>query len=565
MVKDPTPHQDPAFLRGILNDTGKLARDLLGYNYDEIAGGHRVNVGTGGIVPFGKTQEIVELMDDDSLQFKLVMAPRDARKSTLAQCFAIRRILKNPNIRIFYAGRTDDIVRNKSIAVRKQMLRPEIEAIWGPQQGDKWDEVEWTVAGRSNHGLQNATFTAFSQDSIPTGGRCDVLLLDDFIDHTNVTTAEQNRKSKEKWGLLQPFIASGCEVIVLCTLWADDDLNSSLRSNKLFAPPTGGQIVCGAGVRVVRDGGGGLDLEVLDGGLTFPHMTLDYLRKKLHAMALDGDYRSFVRQYLNESPDIDGIGFRRQDFQAIKWGSDMEQLSGYLLTDTAIGKKDSACYNVLAYVGIDPNEHFYLLDLKVGRWEPSEFKDEFFDMLERWQPKVNHCGEVWEQVALATAYRDSIEHDSRARKTKLHTLEIPRPSTSHKADRIKRLQPVMRGRRFFVVKDTMPKSFQDNGNEKVLFDEVGFYDATRTVFAPGGELVEQFVKESAKKDIPDALAMVLEWNKKTQRRYCNYKAWKPKTKGRSLTDQRDSAYHADRYGAALSGDWWERTLRESGI
>lgn len=563
-MKDPEPTKDPAFIRGILSDTGKLARDLLGYNYDEVAGGRRINVGTGGIVAYGMTQKVIDLIDDDKKLFKLVLTPRDSRKSTKAQAFSIRRILQNPNIRIFYVGRTDDIVRNKSIAIRRQITRPEVEAIFGPQQGDKWDEMEWTVAGRTNRGLQNATFTAFSQDSIPTGGRCDLLILDDFIDHTNVTTPEQNKKSKEKWALLQPFIASGCEVLVLGTHWADDDLYSSLQANPLFAPPVGDQIICGAGVRVKRNAKGGLELELAEGGLTFPHLTLDFLRKKLHAMSLDGDERHFIRQYLNESPDIDGIGFRRQDFQTVKWGKDMEQLSGYLLTDTAIGKKDSSCYNVLAYIGLDQNEHFYLLDLRIGHWEPSEFKDEFFDMLELWQPKVNHCGEAWEEVALATAYRDAIEHDSRARRTKLHVIEMPRPSSSHKADRIKRLQPVMRGRRFFVV-DTLPRTFMDNGHEKVLWDPVGFYDATREQFAPGGEMVEEFVKESAKKDIPDTLAMVLEWSKKTQRRYCNYKSWRPRKPTPSLTEQRAADYHAQTYGQAQSGDWWEKTLRDTGF
>ena len=419
----PIRPDDKEHIARALGDTGVFARDLLGYNYDEVAGGQRINVGTGGIRDSGKTREIIQLLDDAGIRYKLVMVPRDCRKSTMAQALCLRRISENPNIRIFYVGRTDDIVRGKSLAIRAQLLRPEIETLFGPQQGDKWEEMEWTVAGRNMPGLMNATFTAFSQDSLPTGGRCDLLILDDFIDHTNVATPEQNKKSKERWKLLVPFISSGSEVIIFCTLWADDDLNSELRANRLFQPPTGGQVVCGAGVRVVHDGLGGLDLEITEGGLTFPHLTLEYLREKLHLMALAGDYRQFVRQYLNETASLGGTGFYRQDFQPLKWENDMESLSGYLLTDTAIGKSDDSCFSVLAYVGLDQADHIYLLDLEIGHWDPTMFRNKFFDMLEAWKGKVNHCGECWEKVQLATAYRDAIEQDSRARKLKLHTID----------------------------------------------------------------------------------------------------------------------------------------------
>lgn len=546
----------------MLRDTGYLARNLLGYNYDEIQGGKRINIGTGGIREYGKTQEIIELLDDTKRRYKLVMVPRDGRKSTMAQALCVRRILHNPDIRIFYCGRTDDIVRNKSIAIRNQMLRPEVAELFGQQQGPKWEETEWTVAGRRNQGLQNATFTAFSQDSIPTGGRCDLLVLDDFIDHTNVATPEQNRKSKERWQLLVPFISNGAEAVVMCTLWADDDLNSSLRANKLFAPPTGGQIVCGAGVKVVKTESGGLDLEIAEGGLTFPHLTLEYLREKLHAMTMDGDPRHFIRQYLNETPNIGGSGFQRQDFRSIAWDDDMRALSGYMLTDTAIGKKDSSCYSVIAYVGIDQADNIYLLDLRVGQWEPTEFRDTFFDVLDEWKHKVNHCGECWENVALATAYRDTIEHDSRARRLKLHTIEMPRPPQSHKADRIKRLYTPMREHRFFVV-DTCSRSFSDMGGEKELWNPIGFWDATREVFAPSGELVDEFIRDSSRKDIPDTIAMILEWdkNRRGARRYCTYRPWRPPERNTSLTDERAARYHLETYGSDAGQDWWDRTLR----
>ena len=272
------------FLHRALSDTGFLARDVLGYNYDEDAAtGKRINVGKGGIVDSGKTKEIIELLDSDT-QFVLIKAPRESRKSTILQCFVIRQILRNPNVRICYIGRTDDVTKGKAIAIRAQLERIDrddgLAKLFGKQIGEKWEETEFTVAGRTHVGLQNATFTAFSMDSFPTGGRFDFVILDDFIDHTNVNTPEQNRKSKEKWGLLQPFMANGGRIVVVGTTWADDDLYAHMESSPLFQPPHGGCVVCGAGVRVVTSDTGKLDLEVLDTGITFPHLTRDYLLKR---------------------------------------------------------------------------------------------------------------------------------------------------------------------------------------------------------------------------------------------------------------------------------------------
>ena len=106
------------FRQWVLSDTGVLCRELLGMNYDEDEGGRHVNVGKGGIVDHGKTQEIISLLDDRSKQFKLVKAPRESRKSSILQGFVVRQILLNPNTRICYIGRTDDITRGKALAIR---------------------------------------------------------------------------------------------------------------------------------------------------------------------------------------------------------------------------------------------------------------------------------------------------------------------------------------------------------------------------------------------------------------------------------------------------------------
>lgn len=555
------------FIKRCLSDTGYLCRELLGYNYDEDAGGQKVNVGKGGIVDYGKHQEAIELLDDPEISHKLIIMPRESRKSTILQGFCIRHVLLNPDIRIAYVARTDDMMAQKVLAIRNQLEREEITALFGPQRGDKWEESVFTVKGRKDVGLQNATVTGFSMDSMPHGGRFNIILLDDFIDETNVTTPEQNKKSKDKWMNLQPLLARGGILVYVGTTWADDDLGNDLQASPLFAPPKGGQIVCGAGVRVIHDSNGKLDLEVVETGLNFQHLTIEYLRQKLHGMSLRGQYDIFVRQYLNEATSRSSSMFQRRYFKSVQWGEDMRELSGYLLTDTAISDKEESCYSVVAYVGIDAGDNLYLLDLRIGHWDPTEFVNNFFACLEEWQQRTNHCGECWEDVALASAYRDSIENDARARRTRLRTIEQRRPPSSQKRGRIMRLQPVMANGRFWVV-DTVPRTFVDVDGEKELWNPKGFFNARVKAYEPSGELIDEFLRPTAKKDIPDTLAMVLEHEKtKTghHKRMCFYKPWRPKDGARSLTQRRQDAYHRAEYQQEPRGDWWEDTLNRHGI
>ena len=554
-------------MQRLLSDTGFLARELLGYNYDEDEGGRKLNVGLGGIVESGKTEEAVRLLDDTSLHNKMLVMPRESRKSTLLIAWCVRLILFSPDIRIFYVTRTDALALEKAIAVRDQLQRHEITALFGPQQGERWGTTEFTVATRTMHGLQNATFTAFSQESMRPGGRCNLLLVDDFIDHTNVTNQDQNRKSKELFASLLPLVAKGGSIGYVATIWDDNDLTNDLQNNRLFRPPLGGQIVCGAGVRIVTTQDGSIDLEPLPTGLTFPHLTLDHLRQKLWGMTMEGKYDHFCRQYLNQTTVTGQGSFQRKFFKPLLWGDDLKQLSTYLLTDTATGQTVGSCYSVLAYVGLDAQDNVYLLDLDVGHWDETEFCDRFFAMLEEWQTKCNHCGEAWEGVALATVFRHQIERDSRARKLRLRTIEMARPPQSQKDARIQRMQPVLKQGHFYVVA-TVPKTFVDLDGPKSLWDPVGHYDATTKAMLPSGELVDEFVKGTGKRDIADTLAMILESEKTRKggsRRLCVYKPYRPRESPKSLTQERTEQYRADHYESANSADWWERTLHEQGL
>lgn len=554
----------------ILTDTGYCCRNLLGWNYDEGKDGEKFNVGTGGVRDYGSHQAMVDVLDDPNTNYKLIEAPRGSYKSTILQGFIVRHILLNPDVRIIYVSAKESICNEKALAVRSALESENVLRLFGNQVGDPWEATRFTVASRVQKNLQTPTFLAFSMESMVTGGRGNIVILDDPIDQENCTNAEMLEKSKRNYALIQPFIAAGGILVVVGTRYAEDDLLNDLEASQQFQPPHGRSLILGAGVRVVKDPQtNAVDLVEEPTGLTFPHMTMDFLKQKLIGMTRKGNYREFCCQYLNYVPSGSESTFTRQMFQTIKWDTDMTALSGYLLTDTAVSLKDAGCYSVIAYVGLDAADNIYLLDLRVGHWEQREFIVQFFAVLEEWSQKANHLGEAWEDVALATSFEYSVRDYAQRKKVKLNPLRMKRKSTESKLMRIKQLHTPFHDRQFWVV-NTVPRMFDDVDGQRVLFDPEGHFDARTKVKSPGGELVDEFIRLGAagvKTDIADTIAMIFEHEKNNgrYRRYCSFKPAKKKALPTSLTEDRIAGYRAAHYPAnATSGDWWERTLNNIG-
>lgn len=564
---DPDAQTALQFRQRVLSDTGFCARNLLGWNYDEDSDHRKTNVGQGGVRAYGSHQKIVELLDNRDIRFKFVQAPRGSYKSTILQAYIVRQILLNPDVRIMYASATNALVVDKASAIRRALESPEVTRWFGPQRGEPWEETRFTVAGRLQATLQSPTFSGFSMESMPPGGRANIVICDDLINQEWCTTTEMVEKSKRQWALIQPFVAKGGILIVVGTRYGADDLYNELEISPMFQAPMGGTIILGAGVSVQKnEDTGSLSLVEDAGGLTFPHMTLDFLKEKFAGMVRGGKYFEFSCQYLNVVPAGTGSMFHRWMFQPIPYKQDMAGLSGYLLTDTAVSKRDEGCYSVLAYVGLDATDNIYLLDLRVGHWDQKTFCDQFFDLLEEWSGKVNHLGEVWEDVALASAFEFSIREYARQKKVRLAPIRTKRLAADSKPMRIQRLHAPMHDRKFYVC-NTVPKYFDDLDGKRLLWDPEGYLDARTKIRSPDGELVQEFVRFRApgvKNDVADTIAMVLEYEKANGklRRYCAFKPARRTAQQQSLTAQRKSDYHQANYSAQTDSDWWSKTMRD---
>ena len=167
----------------------------------------------------------------------LILVPRKHRKSMLLNiAFCTWLILRDPNIRILIISALDAQAK-RFLKVIKRMFQynegikryfPEFHVSPNTQFGTSY---EFTHPLRTDHNLIDPTVRASYLGAPLAGSRCDVLISDDPIEKSHVTTPDQADKAVANFNDLIPLIddTPGYDIsIVLGTRWAFNDLFAAL-------------------------------------------------------------------------------------------------------------------------------------------------------------------------------------------------------------------------------------------------------------------------------------------------------------------------------------------------
>lgn len=499
-----------------MTDTGFVARELLGFNYDiDWKTGRRVNEGKGGVRDGEPYSLMTGIMQDPTKRLVEVLAPRGGLKSSCLLADCVRDKIDNPDGATLMMSGTDPQVRTKSRAIRKvfetNALLAQLFEV-DDMRGTPWTVDEWTLAIRKDHSITDPSFKSGSLMRIPTGGHYNRIYLDDLIDWRNCRTPEQLELARKLMHLIMPLRVPGAKIIVTGTRYNPADIYSYIDQM-----PGWEKLILGCGFECEEGADG---LWRLRGTPKFPHLTKEYLEEQLRTM----NFEEFCSQYLNRH--VSGVmqAFKREWFKTLEWDESMRGLTTWIVLDSATSTKKGACLSVAFVIGLDAARNIYLLDGFVGRVEPGQFVDELFSMHVRWQSRTNLTGWTVEQVTMAQVLQSWLTAESRRRGIRLNIREIPRSGGERsKDDRIRRLQPKMRAGEFYVV-STFPTTFRDGTKVKCLWDPTAFLDTNTQKRLPGGELVEQFAQfpDYPLKDIADALADI-EYVYKNGEQACYYR------------------------------------------
>ena len=110
-------------------------------------------------------------------------------------------------------------------------------------------------------------------------------------------------------------------------------------------------------------------------------------------------------------------------------------LAVYMTVDPAISQKETADYSVVTVAGVNSSNHWFVLDVLYGRWDPSELIDTIFWAASKYRPIKVGIEKV--------AYQAAIEHFVRKEMPRRNIFfEVePLKAKMKKAQRMQLLQP----------------------------------------------------------------------------------------------------------------------------
>jgi len=326
-----------------------------------------------GDFPFPKIVEDREKITQPNYNKVLLELPRSSFKSTLFTiAFSIWLIIRNQEIKIGLGSWKHDIAKGFLTEIKTHLeendrlkkLYPEIFFDDPKKESPKWTDEMIRVLRMSKY--KEHTIETFGIEKQPTSRHYDVIILDDVVNETNVTSADIIQKTKDKFRLLTSLlVAPSNPIYVIGTRYHFNDLYGDLEANPewlVYKRPA-----------------------IINGEALFPEkLNLDELEK---VKATQGLY-IFSCQYLLTPMSPEDRTLNPSLLKTYTPDNLPEELHIYGGMDIAFSLSKRSDRSVIIVLGYDPVEtNIYLLDGVVFRGETSDILDRIVEFGRKWQFK----------------------------------------------------------------------------------------------------------------------------------------------------------------------------------
>lgn len=278
-----------------------------------------------------------------SLKRICILGPRDHLKSFFcAICYPLQVMWRESNITIRLVSSTDKLAVEKLDWIKKIIeMVPEFRYM--KDTAAQWDRHQITLANGSS-------MLVHGYEAKARGGHPNILMFDDPIDTQVVYSEVQNQRSIERfYAEYYPMAERDTQILMIGTVQREGDLYGSL-SPETWTLKTYSAI---------------LDQEKK---LTLcPELwDWDNLEKRRQEIVYKYGDRFWRKEYLNDPKALVGQIFREEWFRYFQ--DTPVGLTTYVGMDPSVGQTVGSDYTAIAAVGINSQNHFYILDMERGRW-----------------------------------------------------------------------------------------------------------------------------------------------------------------------------------------------------
>ncbi len=399
-------------------------------------------------------REIYDLLIDDSVKRRAIIAPRSHSKSTLCSfVYPMWQICFNdpddPKF-IVLISESQDQAANFIATIQAHLednprLRALItEDLYGVPSlvGDRWTQTDFIT--RNSVRIKALGSGQKIRGINYLGKRPTVIILDDFESETNTGTAELRYKNSD-WvsGAVEPSLDDDGTLTIVGTVVHQKTYLTATRKDSRFRSL----------FYVAEADGKPLWPE------RFPVERLEEMKNSLRA---EGKMHVYYREFMNDPINREEQAFREEDFQY--WDGDIflqdgqpvirikqpdhsyieKPVNTYVGVDLAISSRGD--YNVILLQGIDSFGNVYIHDYYRGRGSPSEIIDEIFKFKKAYAPSL--------VVVETTAYQQALAHfllQEMSRRGDFFAIQEVKPRDA-KDIRLMALQPMFTAKRIYHKK-----------------------------------------------------------------------------------------------------------------
>jgi len=389
----------------------------------------------------------------DAKDNQLVLLPRDHQKSAMIAYRVAHHITKHPEATVLYVSATANLAEKQLKAV-KDILLSDIYRFYWPEmvnelegKRERWaaDEISVDHPKRKAEGIRDATIKAAGITANVTGLHCSVAVLDDVVVPDNAYTQIGRDQVRAFYSQLSSIESTGAKEWAVGTRYHPGDLYKDMMemSESYYDDVTDEEIeneVYETFERVVETNGEFLwPKQRRTDGKTFGFDQKELARKKAKYL----DITQFYAQYYNnpnavETQLIDRSRFSYYEKDKIEnfsgaWYFGDKLLHVYAAMDFAYTVSNHSDYTVIAVVGIDEDNNYYVLD--IDRFKTNKISvmyDRAESVFRKWRFKKMRCEVVAAQRLIVSQFRDYM----RSQNIVFTIDEYNPPKTMNKAERI---------------------------------------------------------------------------------------------------------------------------------
>lgn len=389
----------------------------------------------------------------DAKDNQLVLLPRDHQKSAMIAYRVAHHITKNPEATVLYVSATANLAEKQLKAV-KDVLLSDIYRFYWPEmvnemegKRERWaaDEISVDHPKRKLEGIRDATIKAAGITANVTGLHCSVAILDDVVVPDNAYSQIGRDQVRAFYSQLSSIESTGAKEWAVGTRYHPGDLYKDMMemTEAYYDDVTEDDVeleVYETFERVVETNGEFLwPKQRRTDGKTFGFDQKELARKKAKYL----DITQFYAQYYNnpnavETQLIDRSRFNYYERDKIEnfsgaWYFGDKLLHVYAAMDFAYTVSNHSDYTVIAVVGIDEDNNYYVLD--IDRFKTNKISvmyDKAESVFRKWRFKKMRCEVVAAQRLIVSQFRDYM----RSQNIVFTIDEYNPPKTMNKAERI---------------------------------------------------------------------------------------------------------------------------------